>query len=56
METLRVDKSDLITVTDYSRQRRITRQTVYNWIAEKKIKSEIIAGVTFVKISSTKGV
>lgn len=51
-----VNKADLISVSDYAKSRGISRQTVYNWISEKKIKAEDVAGVMFVIISSTKGV
>ena len=54
METLKIDKSDLVTVTEFAKLRAISRQTVYNWITEKKIQKEEIAGVVFVKLSSTK--
>lgn len=56
METQTIDKSDLVTVTEFAKQRKITRQTVYNWINEKRIKKEVISGVIFVKLSSTIGV
>lgn len=56
METLKIDKSDLVTVTEFAKQRKITRQTVYNWINENRIKKEVISGVIFVKLSSTTGV
>lgn len=54
METLKIDKSDLVTVTDFAKTKAVTRQTVYNWISEGRIKKEVIAGVIFVKLSSTK--
>lgn len=56
MEKLKVDKSDLVTVTDFAKLKAVTRQTVYNWINEGRIKKEIIAGVTFVSLSSAKDV
>jgi predicted site-specific integrase-resolvase len=54
METLKIDKTDLVTVTEFAKTQCVSRRTIYNWINEGKIKKEVISGIIFVKISSTK--
>lgn len=49
METLKKDVSKLVTITDYAKKKSISRQTVYNWIAEKKITVIIIGGISFIE-------
>lgn len=51
MQQTLIDKSNLVSVTNYANKYGITRQTVYNWIADKKIKSEKIDGRVFIVIN-----
>lgn len=48
METLKIDRTKLITVKNYSLRMGITPQQVYNWIKDNKVKTEIIDGVIFI--------
>jgi|TARA_R110000803_G_scaffold175795_1_gene238315 hypothetical protein len=50
METIKVDKTKLMTATNYAAKYGGTRQTVYNRIKSGELKSEKIDGVVFVKI------
>jgi len=53
METKMLDKADLISVTELAKIKRVSRQTIYNWLSDKKIKSETISGTIFILKSST---
>ena len=49
METLKIDRTKLITPANYAKKFGIgTRQTVYNMIKREELKSVEIDGVTFV--------
>lgn len=48
METLKIDRTKLITVRNYAVQMGITATQVYNWIKAEKVKSIKIDGVTFI--------
>ena len=50
MEAIKVDKTKLMTATNYAAKYGGTRQTVYNRIKSGELKSEKIDGVVFVKI------
>lgn len=50
MESLKVDRSKLKTVQNYSRCFGLSRPTVYKRIEEGILKKVIIDGVTFVQI------
>ena len=50
METIKVDKTKLMTATNYAAKYGGTRQTVYNRIKSGELKSEKIDGVVFVKL------
>ncbi len=50
METKKVDKTKLMTATNYAVKYGGTRQTVYNRIKSGELKSEKIDGVVFVKL------
>ena len=50
METLKVDRTKLKTVTNYAKDIGVTRQTVYNMAKDKKVKIVVIDGVQFVQI------
>lgn len=54
MEALKHDLTKLYSITDYAKLMGITRQTVYNWIAdpEKKIIIVTISGKPFIKLSA----
>lgn len=54
METLKQDVSKLYSITEYSKLMGVSRQTVYNWIAdkEKKITVLTISGRQFIKLSA----
>lgn len=48
MEVLKIDRTKLLTVKNYSLKMGITPQQVYNWIKSEKVKSEVIDGVIFI--------
>jgi phage antirepressor YoqD-like protein len=48
METLKIDRTKLITVRNYAASKKVTTQQVYNWIKQQKVKIEVIDGVTFI--------
>jgi len=50
METLKIDRTKLKTVSNYSKEIGVTRQTVYNMAKEKRIKIVVIDGVQFVQL------
>ena len=50
METIKVDKTKLITPTNYAAKYGGTRQTVYNRIKPGELMSVKIDGVVFVKL------
>jgi len=50
LPTLQVDRSKLKTPKNYAGMRNVSLQTVYNWMAEKKVQVEDIDGVKFVRI------
>lgn len=53
METTKQDVTKLYSITDYSKLMGVSRQTIYNWIAdkEKKLNVVIISGRQFIKLS-----
>ncbi len=51
MEKLKIDKTKLITVTNYAKQMDKKRQTIYNWAKDGKIKMIEIDGIKFIDIS-----
>lgn len=48
MDVLKIDRSKLLTVKNYSLRMGITPQQVYNWIKDNKVKTETIDGVLFI--------
>jgi excisionase family DNA binding protein len=44
--------SNLITISDYAKLRGVTRQTIYNWIAEKNIKTVDLLGKQYIDKST----
>lgn len=44
--------ANLMTITDYAKHRGVTRQTVYNWINDKKIKTVDLLGKQYIDKSS----
>lgn len=50
MLTLKIDRTKLMTVTNYAKQNKVERQTVYNWIKQGKVKEVNIDGVRFIYI------
>ena len=50
METLKIDKSKLRTIKSYAESKGITVQGVYKMVKEKRIETEKIDGVIFIKI------
>lgn len=46
--------ANLVTITEYAKLRGITRQTVYNWIDEKNLKTVNLLGKQYVDKSSAK--
>lgn len=51
MDTLKLDRTKLITVKNYSVRMSVTPQQVYNWIKDNKVKTETIDGVLFILLS-----
>lgn len=49
METLKVDRSKLMTVSNYAKNCKVDRQTVYYWIKTGKVKEVVIDGVKFIE-------
>ena len=47
MENVKI--SELMSIQDYAKYYNVTRQTVYKWIREKKIKPILISGKKFLK-------
>jgi len=52
MEKTKEDVTKLYSITEYSRLMGVTRQTVYNWISDKRIKVVLISGKQFIKLST----
>lgn len=50
MITLKLDRTKLMTVTNYAKEIGVSRQAVYIWIQQGKVKSVDIDGVTFVYV------
>ena len=52
MEKLKEDVTKLYSITEYAKLMDITRQTVYNWIADKdkNITVVTISGKQFIKL------
>jgi len=48
--SLKVDRTRLKTPKNYADLRKVSLQTVYNWMAENKVQVEDIDGVKFVRI------
>lgn len=48
METLKIDRTKLITVKNYSVKMGVSPQQVYNWVKAEKVKTEVIDGVLFI--------
>lgn len=40
---------ELLSIQEYAKHKKVTRQTIYNWIREKKIKLILISGKKFIK-------
>lgn len=45
-----MDLTKVLTIQDYAKKQNITRQTVYNWIKEKRIQTVKIGSQQFVKV------
>lgn len=45
-----MDLSKVLTIQGYAERKGITRQTVYNWIKEKKIETIKLGNQQFVKV------
>lgn len=50
MEILKIDRTKLKTVTNYSKEIGVTRQTVYNMAKDNKVKIVVIDGVQFIQL------
>lgn len=48
MEKLKIDKTKLLTVTNYAKKHKMTRQAVHYQIKNSQVKTEKIDGVTFI--------
>lgn len=54
MEKEAINPANLMTVADYARFMGVERQTVYNWIKDKKLKQVEFLGKSFVDKSTKK--
>ena len=54
METVKQDVTKLYSITEYAKKMDITRQTVYNWIADKEKNLTVItiSGKQFIKLTA----
>ena len=50
MESIKIDRTKLLTVQNYAKKFGISRPTVYSKIKERQIEKVEIDGVTFVRI------
>jgi len=50
MKSIKVDKTKLLTITNYAKRENLTRQAVHYQVKEKQIDTVKIDGVVFVKI------
>ncbi len=48
MDSVMIDTKRLWTISEYSRQKGVTRKTLYSWIKDKKIKSVKVKGTTLI--------
>jgi len=48
METVKVDKTKLITVRNFAKKKNLTVQQIYNWIRDEKVKHTSIDGIKFI--------
>jgi hypothetical protein len=51
METLKIDRTKLRTVKNYAKDQGLERQRVYYLIRTGKLTTEVIDGVTFIKLA-----
>jgi predicted site-specific integrase-resolvase len=49
METLKIDRTKLQTIANYAKAQGVTRQTVYLWAKDGKVKIVVIDGCMFVE-------
>lgn len=53
MENTKQDITKLYSITEYAKMMGVTRQTVYNWIAEQKNITVVnISGKQFIKLTA----
>lgn len=52
MEAIKQDVTKLYSITEYSRLMGISRQTVYNWISEKRLTVLTISGRQFIQLTA----
>jgi len=48
MNIIDIDNKKMAALTEYAREIGKTRQTIYNWIHNKKLKSKKIGSQTFI--------
>lgn len=48
MKSKTIDRTKLLTVTNYAKKKGLTRQAVHYQIKEKQLKTVIIDGVVFI--------
>lgn len=49
MKSTTIDRTKLMTVSNYAKSVGVERQTVYNWIKSGDVEIELIDSVTFIK-------
>jgi len=54
MEKEKINPINLVTVENYAKQECVSRQSVYNWIKEGKIRQVTFLGKSFVDKSTKK--
>jgi excisionase family DNA binding protein len=50
MESLKIDRTKLITISNYAKRYNISRPTIYEKIKNKELKTVVIDGLTFIHL------
>lgn len=51
MEALKIDRTKLVKVSTFARQKGLSTVQIYNWIKEGKVKQVVIDGVKFIDLT-----
>lgn len=52
MDNKKINPQDLMTVNDFARRHGVTRQTVFNWVKDGKVKKAAFLGKEFIDKST----